>query len=799
MAEQNIKEEVVACYHCGEPCEEELIEFDDKAFCCNGCKMVYEILDENDLCNYYDLQNSPGISLKNRDYAEKFSFLENKEIQDTLLNYSSETLNKIVFYVPSIHCSSCIWLLEHLDTLREGVINSRVNFVRKEVSIDYNPEIISLKTVVELLATVGYEPEINLQNVSEEKTRSENRSLYIQIGVAGFAFGNIMMLSFPEYFGFNGLNENIQRFMSYANVLLSLPVVFYSASNYFISAYKGLAQKYINIDVPIALGVITLFIRSLYEIFTYTGPGYLDSLSGLVFFLLIGKWIQSVTYESLSFERDYKSYFPLAVNRLIGDKKEVVQVTELQEGDLIEVRNREVIPADSILMSDEAAIDYSFVTGEAEAIHKNNGDRIFAGGRQVGHPVKLQIIKAVSQSYLTQLWNSDTFQQQSKYDTIIDTISKYFTFGVLFIASITAVYWYWVEPDNIFNSVTAVLIVACPCALALATPFTLGNAMTILGRNKFYLKHMNVIEKLWNISLMVFDKTGTLTKSTAGNVHFHGLLKQTDKNLVAAVASGSTHPLSRMIMAETYASVYHKSTSLEEIEGKGVKGVVDEHVVLLGSEQWVTGRKSNETENTTTVFLSIDDEIKGYYTFGNVYRPQVQDAINELSTFNFALLSGDNESELENLKTMFPAGTKMEFKQDPESKLKFIKKQQENNDTTVVMFGDGLNDAGALKQADVGIAVTEDVSAFTPASDAILYGGSFHHIGKFMKFARATKKIIFASFAISFIYNFIGLSFAVSANLTPLFAAILMPLSSITVVAFATFVVRGLAFKRGLL
>ena len=797
MANNETIDEEVICYHCGEPCEEELISFDDKAFCCNGCKMVYEILDENGLCNYYDLQQTPGISLKNRDYKEKYAYLDNAEIQESLLNYASEDLNKIVFHIPAIHCSSCIWLLEHLDTLRDGINHSRVNFVRKEVSIDFNPTIISLKQVVELLATVGYEPEINLQNATKSKAKSENRRLYLQIGLAGFCFGNIMLLSFPEYLGFEGLNQDIQRFISYANIGLSVPVVFFSASNYFSSAYKGLAQKYINIDVPIALGIITLFLRSLYDIFMQTGPGFLDSLSGLVFFLLIGKWFQSRTYDSLSFERDYKSYFPLAISKVTDGIKEVVQVTTIKEGDVIEVRNREVIPADAILLSKEAAIDYSFVTGEAEAILKEAGDRIFAGGRQVGHPVQLEVVREVSQSYLTQLWNSDTFLHESKYNTLINQISKYFTLGVLLIAAVTAGYWSWQDPSKILNSVTAVLIVACPCALSLATPFTLGNAMAILGKHKFYLKHMNVIEKLWSITRIVFDKTGTLTKTTSGNVHYHGSITQEEKNWVVAVASGSTHPLSRMITAETYTSEILSASQFNELEGKGLSGEIDGHIIKLGSPAWVGMEDAVRDAETTKVALSIDDVVKGYYTFGNVYRARIKDTLQQVSKYALTVLSGDNESEREKLATLFPQTTELAFQQKPEDKLKYIMDKQQLKEN-VIMLGDGLNDAGALKQADVGIAVTEDVTAFTPASDAILYGGNLNQFGNYLKFAKSTRGIIIASFTISFLYNFIGISFAVSGHLTPLFAAILMPLSSISVVAFATFVVKGLALKQGL-
>jgi Cu+-exporting ATPase len=791
--------EVVAkeiCYHCGEICSDETVIYDHKPFCCNGCKMVYEILDENGLCNYYDLQNTPGISLKNKNFAEKFAYLDNPEIQGKLLNFNSEHLSKITFHIPSIHCSSCIWLLEHLESLREGILVSRVNFVRKEVALDFDPGIISLKTIVELLATVGYEPEINLQNASTSKTKKENRTLYLQIGVAGFCFGNVMLLSFPEYFGFEGLNANVQRFINIANIALSLPVVFFSARSYFISAFKGLSQKYINIDVPIVLGILTLFLRSLYEIMIQSGPGYLDSLAGLVFFLLIGKWFQSKTYESLSFERDYKSYFPLAVSRLHDNRKEVVQITELKEGDRIEVRNQEIIPADSILLSDSAAIDYSFVTGEAAAIHKKKGDHIYAGGRQIGFTAELLINKPVSQSYLTQLWNSDAFKQQSPYDSIIDKISKYFTLGVLLIAFSTGVYWFIMAPANIMNAVTAVLIVACPCALALATPFTMGNAMAILGKHKLYLKHMNVLQNLWNITTVVFDKTGTLTKGVDSEANYHGNpLSDETMSRVAALAASSTHPLSRMI-AKKWSASSDPVSSYRELEGKGVTGIVGATKIKLGSGGFLAVPTENGISKSTRVYVSINGKLEGYFTFDNKFRQQLAQMISRLP-YNLAILSGDNPSQKDHLGTIFPASTEMIFNQSPEAKLTYIKSKQ-GAQSHVLMLGDGLNDAGALKQADVGIAVTEDVTAFTPACDAILYGGNLSMLDKYLQLARDTRVVILASFTISFIYNVVGLSLAVSANLTPLFAAILMPLSSITVVAFATFTIRWIAFRRGL-
>jgi Cu+-exporting ATPase len=604
-----------------------------------------------------------------------------------------------------------------------------------------------------------------------------------------------MLLSFPEYFGFEGLDDDVQRFISYINIAFALPVVFYSAKGYFIAAFQGLRQKYVNIDVPIALGIITLFSRSLYEILSQSGPGYLDSLSGLVFFLLIGKWIQSRTYDGLSFERDYKSYFPLAVSRISGDEKEIVQITELKEGDRIEVRNQEIIPADAVLISDHAAIDYSFVTGEAETIEKRAGDGIYAGGRQVGFAVVLDIIKPVSQSYLTQLWNKDTFNSESPYDSIIDRISKYFTLAVLMIALFTGIYWAFVEPSAVMNAVTAVLIVACPCALALATPFTLGNAMAILGKHKFYLKHMNVLQNLWNISEVIFDKTGTLTKGANTAVTFKGSLTDTEQSYILGLVNNSTHPLSRGIAKSLNRVKPVDVIDFQEVKGAGLSGVINSVVVKVGSAAFTEYPNPPQNVNTQ-VFATIDGQPIGYYTFGNTYRQEIRQMVQGLN-YQLAVLSGDNASEKDNLSKIFPTNTHFIFNQKPEEKLSYIQHEQ-GADKDVLMLGDGLNDAGALKQANVGIAVTEDVSAFTPACDAILYGGNLAQLDKYLAFSLDTKKVIFASFTISFLYNVIGLSLAVSANLTPLFAAILMPLSSVTVVAFATFTVRWMAFRKGL-
>ncbi len=796
--------EKIICYHCGDECRDEHVVFEGKDFCCMGCKTVYEILDENDLCTYYDLDKNPGISLKSKKFGDKYTFLDNEDVAGLVLDYRDEEKAVVNFYIPSIHCSSCIWLLENLFRMKPGISHSRVNFAKKEMHLVFDPRVISLKQLVELLATLGYEPLISLEDHEKGKKEKINRSIYLKIGIAGFAFGNIMMLSFPEYFGFEGIqNTLLSRFISWLNVLLALPVVFYCSNDYFKSALAGFRQKYINIDVPISLGIIVLFLRSLYEIFVTGGPGYLDSLSGLVFFLLVGKWFQNFTYQGLTFDRDYKSYFPLAIYRFNRGTWTSVPVKDLEKDDLIRVRNMEIIPADSLLESTAANIDYSFVTGESDPQTRKKGDYIYAGGRQVGESIKLRIQKSVSQSYLMQLWNNEAFSKEEElgFTHLVNVMSKYFTLGVISFAIAGLIYWSGTGWGLALNVFTAVLIVACPCALALSTPFTLGSAMRIFGKKGFYLKNVNVLEKMLYVTHIVFDKTGTITQNEESRIDFRGkILERSELQKVKALVANSTHPLSRKIAAGINMDADKLVVeSFEEITGQGLKARIGGEEIKLGSKLFVLEEKETGSSGDTSIriHLSKGEEYLGYFALKNRYREGVKPMVGALAEkYRLSVLTGDNEKERSNLEKIFPAGTEFLFHQSPQNKLEYIRKLQKSGEN-VLMVGDGLNDAGALKQSDLGFTVTDDITNFTPASDGIMDARSLGDLPGFLNFAHTARRIIIAAFVISFLYNGIGLGFALAAMLTPLFAAILMPLSSISVVVFATSVTGYMAkFKK---
>ncbi len=310
--------ESVKCVHCGDDCGKYPVVWEGKNFCCHGCKTVYQMLNQNKLNQYYKMVDTPGVKVEHQDFGNKYAFLDNDEIKEKLLDFSEGEISKVTLYIPSIHCASCIWLLENLQTLDKGVKHSLVNFVKKEVSITFNHQEITLRHLVELLASIHYIPQINLNQLEGKEKPTADRELLIKIGIAGFAFGNIMLLSMPEYLSFGReLDEEYRNFFGWVNIFLSLPVLFYSSNEYLLSAYKNLRHKIINIDLPISLGILALSLQSYYEILSGTGPGYLDSFTGFVFFLLIGKWYQNKTYQSLSFDRDYKSYFPVAAIRVV--------------------------------------------------------------------------------------------------------------------------------------------------------------------------------------------------------------------------------------------------------------------------------------------------------------------------------------------------------------------------------------------------------------------------------------------------------------------------------------------------
>lgn len=788
------------CYHCGASNPNHNLSIDDKIFCCQGCLSVYQLLNKVGLCAYYDLNEAAGINKRQENRADRFSFLEDAEIEQQLITFKNDIETHVQFYIPYIHCSSCVYLLERLNQLNEGVKRVDIQFLKKEVCIIFRHKEISLRALVELLSFIGYEPHISLQQLPEKKS-TVNKQLIYRVGVAGFCFGNIMLLSFPEYVSIGDIREaQLVNIFRYLNLLLGLPVFFYSAMEFFSSAAKGLRQKFINIDAPVSLAVITCFVRSVVDILSGTGAGYLDSMAGIVFFMLVGKILQAKTYSQLSFERDYTNYFPIAATVV---KDNVVIPTPLKKiklNDTLRIHHQELIPADGILVKGSAQIDYSFVTGESTPVEVPMGSIVYAGGKQLGSEIEILTIKEVAQGYLTSLWNRN--KDIAKNDEVISKnnpvhyIGKFFTLEILLIAFGAAIFW-WYKGDyaTLWKSFTAVLIVACPCALLLTSTFTDGFILRILERNGVFLRTAKIINPLGKITSLVFDKTGTLTSSNAMEASYEGKkLSEHQERLIASLTIPTLHPMAEPVNKLFKCKTYYPVIDFKEAPGLGVSGWVDNSFVEIGTASFLEIPKQAKSK-ATQLIVRIDGEVLGTLSLQQHIRKGVKDMFVQLANkIKCVILSGDTDHQHDYLKKQLGEETQFNFNCSPQDKLSYIKAEQANG-AYVGMVGDGLNDAGALLESNVGISVVDDISSFTPAADAIIEGDKLERLPAIMRLCAQSNKIIKTCFIFSLIYNLTGVYFAVQGLLSPLIAAILMPLSTLTIVII-TYAFSNIMAKR---
>ena len=800
MLENKTQSETL-CYHCGSECLNQSISLEDHCFCCEGCKTVFQVLNNNQLCDYYAYNDQPGIKQNNSQWAERYAFLDRPEYLDEFSFYKDKDQYSVQFYIPQMHCSSCIWLLENLFKLNDGIISNRVNFSSKELFIVFDKNKLSLRQLVELLTSIGYEPKLEIQDL-KTGIQLPKRNRILKIGIAGFCFANIMMFSLPEYFnGGNLVEQDLGMLFRLFIFLLSLPVLLFCSTEFFAGAWNGLKLKTITIDLPIALALIITFSRSVYEIQSGLSNGYLDSFSGIVFFMLLGRFIQDKSFTSLSFDRNYKSFFPIAVMAMKKSKWISTPIEGIEKNDRILIHNEEIIPVDGLLLNGKAALDYSFVSGESQLSFPKCGERVYAGARQTGEAIEISVIKSVSQSYLTNLWNNEIFKsEKSNTYKKIDRLAQYFTFVVLLLALTAGIYWYTANrQDLMWNAFTTILIVACPCALLLAASFTHGNLLRVLSKNKLYLKHPSLLDQLNDVQHIVFDKTGTLTRNGSQKVHYHGKkLSREQEVRFYSLAKQSTHPLSDSVAQFIRTNQSIPVLEFKQTAGKGIEAWVQEHHVVLGSAVFLNAPEAG-LEDYSTVHIKEDGIYLGYFSIAQEFRPGIENLFAKLiNKFRLSMLTGDQSGSITKLLQLFKNKQALHFGLKPIDKLEFIRQLQQSHHEKILMVGDGLNDSGALKQSDVGIAVTENRNNFTPASDGILDGTSLYKLADMLHFIRDGKRTIYLIFGYSILYNIIGGYYALNGILSPLIAAILMPLSSISILLLSYGITSFLAWRHRL-
>jgi Cu+-exporting ATPase len=785
------------CRHCGEPCRADRHDTGAGAFCCAGCASVFALIEAHGLSAFYTCDLQPGLSQQPaaaRD-PERFAAFDDESVAARFVVRRGDRA-EVTLPVPAMHCASCLWLLEQLWRFDAGILRSEANLLRRTVTVQFRPESISLRRIAEQLAALGYEPVIDQQ--APRSTPVARRNLYLRIGLAGFAFGNVMLFSIPRYVNGAPLDPQFQAMFGWLNIAFSLPVLGFSAWPYFTASWTALRARAITLDVPIALGLAVLFGRSFVEVVTRTGEGFFDSFAGLVFFLLIGKLFQQRAFEQLSFDRTIGSFLPLSVRVAREGGLHVTPIRDLRPGDEMQLRPGEVIPADALVTSDDGLVDFSFVTGEQQPVAIVRGNAVQAGGRVCGHAIRLTVVKPASTSRLAELWDHPVFRSAKRHwlTSLLQTFGRWFTVSALALAALGAAIW-WPDGRKAAEVATAVLIIACPCAFTLAAPITLGTAMGVLGRAGFFLKNPEVALDLGRVNEIVFDKTGTLTLDTTSRIVSHGF-NETEWQRVRRLAAESVHPISRAISAGNPPT--GTATAVVETPGRGISGVVDGQIVAIGNEAYFAdlgfplgqpnaGSAEASAELTTLAMTGQTGPLP--VRVRSAERPNIRSAVREIArTFAVRLLSGDRPTAAVSAQWQPLFGDAMTFGQSPEDKLEAIRASQTEG-WHVAMIGDGLNDAAALAAADVGIAVSDDTACLVPACDAVIRGDRLANLPAFLHYAKRGRRVIVICFSVSLIYNALGLGLALAGRLTPLATAILMPVSSLTIVALSAGLMRA--------
>ena len=782
------------CHHCGADCFKGAPQADGHVFCCQGCLGVYELIRANDACRYYDFDElagrRPGASATTR-----YSALDliGHAMASASPHSGIVTLN---LRLPDMHCAGCVWLLERLHRFDPGVIASRVDLLRRSVSIDYRRERTSASSIARLLDSLGYPPSVEEPSASGGMLASERRRLHTQLGVAGFAAGNVMMIGLSHYVaGPSGLDPAVHGLLRILEVVLSTVVLGYCAQPWLRSAWGSLRRHIINLDVPISIGILTLYVRSMVDITTARGEGFLDSFTGLVFFLLIGRLFQQRAFDSLDFGRTMRSFFPMSATRIEQGAERDVAIDDLQRSDEILVRNSEVIPADAILLHSAGVVDYTYLTGESEPVECRPGTMLYAGGRVMGRSLRLSVVKPSSASTMAELWSRrDIHTERRAMEQSRDRFGLIFTLSTLLFALAAALLWL---PDvtmalTVFSSV---LIIACPCALTLAMPITYGTAVGLLAGRGIFLKSIGSLSELQKVTRIHFDKTGTLTAPR--QVRFIGdELSQDLRAGFAALAAHSTHPVSRAIVASGPPPSVTVS-NVEEIPGVGIQCQLENSRLGLGSTELIADERMRllYDEMPSGSVATVNGRPVGRYMVFHELVSGVARMIASLrrSGLELALVSGDSARGISTVEQVFDR-SEITLGATPQDKVDRIHQSRQDGHH-VLMVGDGLNDIAAMSAANVSIAVSSGSSRIVPACDVMIDAAGVVEIDRLLSYARSQKNVVKVALWFTMVYNALGFLLASTGHLSPVITAVMMPLSSLLVTAISVAGAR-MTFRR---
>ena len=797
----------IECNHCHLSFDEKImIKENDLNFCCGGCQSVYHILKSENLDSFYEKLGNKTIKAPLQVSNDDLSKFDSENFLNSYTTITKDGFVQIDLILEGIHCAACVWLNEKVLYDTKGVIEANINFTTNKARVVFNSDILKLSDIIKKIRSVGYNAYAYDSSIADKEASKAKQDYFVRIMVAVVCTMNIMMLSVAKYTGFfTGMSIEVKNMIHLAEFILATPVLFFSGFVFYKGAYFGLKNRIVNMDLLVSSGATMTYVYSLFVLFGAKGESYFDSVAMIITFVLVGKYLEVIGKKSAIDTLDkIKSTLPLEAIVVKDGKKETKALNLVQVGDLIELKIGEKVPVDGKIISGNASFDESSLTGESIPVYKKTGDNIFSGTVILDSTILFEVVKDFKNSTFSSIVTllEDSLNSKPKIQTLANKISRRFSLIILSIAFITFLVWYYFGLDlgfyfegvnqfeRSFITAISVVVIACPCALALATPMASLVGISELAKKSLLFKEAKFIETIANATTVVFDKTGTLTKGEL-EVSFVEFFNKDERsiNLLYSLLDSSNHPVSIAVKRYIKENFEVSNVSLEDIKNIEAKGLSAryENIEILGGNEALLKEfdvKINIHLNSkfTQYLFCIDKKIVANFELKDELKDDAKELIVYLKEQNIEsiMLTGDNnfvassiakELEISNYKANLT----------PKDKADFIK-DLKNSGKTVVMVGDGVNDSVALASSDVAIAMGNSADVSMMVSDVVMLNSKLKSLKDAFIISKKTYKHIKQNLAFSLIYNTITIPIAAAGFIIPLFAALSMSLSSLVVV-----------------
>jgi Cu2+-exporting ATPase len=802
--------ESTRCFHCGEANPPGgrwwlLLDGEERQFCCAGCLGIAQTIRSAGLDAFYARREQ--LNDRATDANDEGDRLAVAAEASGLVARLAPDRFGVSLLLEGIHCAACVWLIETSLARQPGISAVSVNFATRRARVEWNPALTDLANILRGIVNIGYRAYPYDTKRRETLARRESRSLLTRAGVALLAMMQVMMFAVPAYISVDGVEPEYKRLLDWASLVLTLPVVFYSAAPFFRNAWRDLRLSRLGMDVPVALGIGCAFAASAWATVGGRGAVYFDSITMFVALLLVARYLEHrARQRAADAVESVARGLPETAERLTGYPASAgartIAASELVPGDFVRVASGATIPADGSVVEGRSSVEEALLTGESRPRAKRPGDAVMAGSINRETPLVVRVNAAGEATMLSALARlvEQAANARPPIARIADRVAGRFVAALLAIAALSALAWWFIDPSRSLAVAIAVLVVSCPCALSLATPTALACAAGALGRERILAVRSDAIETMAKVTRVVFDKTGTLT---AGQLRVLGTTALARINaseciaMASALEQGSAHPIATALRAQATPSSPARDVAV--VPGCGVEGSIAGRRLRLGRPDWagtihgapLPGLASDCAPDRTQVALADESGWLAWFEFGDALRPSAVEAVGALRRIGvtLSLVSGDCAATVREVARElgivdWVAGA------TPEDKREFVAGRQREG-AIVAMVGDGINDAASLAQADVSLSLGDAAALTQRTAAVVVLGGDLNRVSGAIATARRTYRVVRQNLAWAFIYNLVAIPLAATGQLTPLIAALGMAASSLIVVGNALRLLRA--------